>query len=200
MKFLSVDKSPEYVIVPGRYKTVQTAVGAVAQPVRGKRVKFHALSEPLPTTLLPAKMGVQAARGMLDTKVEAERIGIDEEVLIEFLREHEDYGLHFVGVDPQGEAAAEEEVDPIENLGGGDGYFCKLCDAHLSTPQAVAGHTRSGQHQDNVKAARKRAAERLEAITSEKTEESDEALAVAMAQAEKRNKAGEDPGIVTTSG
>lgn len=200
MKFLSVYCSPEYVLKPGAYRTVETAVGAVAQAVRGTRVKFTPLENPVPVTILPAKQGERVARGILDSKSAAAKAGIDEDVLIAFLREHERYGLDFVGVDSDGQITAEEEVDPIENLGPDEGYFCKLCEQHLSTPQAVGGHTRSNVHKDAVARARDRAAEKLREITSDVPEESDEARAVAAAQAAKKFETGEDPAQQHASG
>lgn len=146
MIFLSRDRSPEYVITPSIQTVTETLGGAFPILKRGIKVKFSALDEGIPTTLLPTKMGEQIARGMLDTTAEAKRLGVEEAFINEFLLDNEMHGIEFVGVNSAGEEDDQQAEAAIVPMG--DGFFCKLCEKTLKNKSGVTGHTRSAGHQD----------------------------------------------------
>lgn len=143
MIFLSVERSPEWVMTPGSYQLVDTAMGPMPDLHRGIRVKFTELSTFLPTDLLPTRRDRQLARGMLDTVTVAEQLGVDEAVLIEFLVSRPEYELEMIGVNPDGDFQADDDDKCIVPVG--DEYMCKLCNTTFKA-RGRGGHVKTKLH------------------------------------------------------
>lgn len=143
MIFLSVERSPEWVMKPGAFRIVETAMGPMPDLERGIRVKFTELQDFLETDLLPAKRGRALARGMLDTAPMSEKLGVEESLLIEFLVSRPEYELELIGVNPDGDFQADSDDKYIVPVG--DDYFCKLCN-NTFKPRARGGHVRTKLH------------------------------------------------------
>ena len=150
MIFLSRGKSPSLLIVPGYEEIVETTSGKVSRVNKPKWVKFiqFAPGANIHAPGLPVRMdGENAgkAQGFVDTEYVAKDINMPEQEVIDFLTGHEKYGVEFI-------AAKEKETETglsveIFEPDGEKGFYCKLCDQHLATAQAVNGHKTSKKHQ-----------------------------------------------------
>ena len=181
MLFLSVERSPEWVIKPGRFAIVETSMGPMADLHRGLRVKFHELDSFLETNLLPAKRGRRVARGRIETAEEAARLGIDEPTLIEFLTSRPEYGVDFIGVNPDGDEEADD--DDAFMIPVGDEYLCKLCERTFKA-QGRSGHVRSKLHQAALKARNEEARADMEDLEADANQITEDPLARSMKMAE----------------
>lgn len=177
MIFLSVERSPEWVISPGSFQLVDTAMGPMPDLVRGTRVKFTELSDFMETDLLPKKRGRQLARGMLDSGKVAEDLGIDEGVLIEFLVSRPEYELEFIGVNPDGDFQADDDDKFIVPVG--DEYLCKLCNSTFK-PRGRASHVKTKLHKAAVEGLEEESREALEKLEREASETEESRLARTM--------------------
>ncbi len=177
MIFLSVERSPEWVMKPGTFALVETAMGPMPDLKPGLQVKFEELTSFHETTLLPAKRGRRLARGWLDSEKVSKKLGIDEAVLIEFLTSRAEYGLDMVGVSPDGDEPADD--DDMHIVPVGDEYMCKLCNKTFKA-QGRGGHIRGGQHRKAMKALGEVAKSELNALETSAADSSDDRLAASM--------------------
>ena len=158
---------------------VDTAMGPMPDLVRGLKVKFTELDGPdfMETDLLPAKRGRRLARGMLDSGREAERLGIDEGILIEFLVSRPEYELEFVGVNPDGDFQADDDDKYIVPVG--DEYMCKRCNSTFK-PRGRASHVKTKLHTSALAELEDESKEALETLEREASETEESRLARTM--------------------
>lgn len=165
MLFLSRDKSPSFLIVPGYEEIVQTIHGNIPQvkkPIWLKFQPFH--GEGMESPAMPMRQGNNTAMGSLDTETTARQTGLTNDEIVEFLQKHESYGVEFVGVEERGgEMSENDEGFLIPEAEGG--YYCQLCDKHLANAQAKAGHRTSKTHKQAFGYALTAAQEKLKAET-----------------------------------
>ncbi len=186
MIFLSVERSPEWVMKPGTFVLVDTAMGPMPDLQPGLRVKFEELNEFLETRLLPVKRDRQLARGWLDSEKVAQKLGVDESVLIEFLTSREEYGREMIGVAPDGDEIADQDDTHIVPVG--DEYMCRLCNKTFPA-KGRGGHCRGGLHKKAVKALAVQAKKELEALETAAANSDEDPLARSMKMAEVQRNA-----------
>lgn len=155
MMFHSRGKSPALLYRTGGVRYIDTPQGAQRVVVRPKWIKFQAMNAPIFQPGLPGKGShANEAWGALNTELVANQIDEPEEEIIEYLKNHVDYGIQFLAVSE--ETGTETDlVDSEMIIPSGkklkskpQTFFCKLCEKSLSSPQAVNGHKTSQKHQD----------------------------------------------------
>lgn len=177
MIFISVERSPEWVIKPGTFAIVETGMGPMPDLQPGLRVRFEELNSFFETRLLPARRDRQVARGMLDTAKVSEELGMEEAVLIEFLTSREEYGREFMGLSPDGDEQADD--DDLHIVPVGNEYLCKLCSKTFKA-KGRGGHVRSKQHRTAMKELAAEAKTELEILASDAAGAKDDRLASTM--------------------
>lgn len=153
MIFLSTMKEQSYTISPARYEKVSTPSGDIVIPHKSQRVRFSPLGAPMYTPLLVAKGG--KAWGRLDSATQAEKLGVPESVVIDFLMSHPDYGVRIIGIGVDGQEVISEEAYVVNE--GEKGYYCKLCEKHLDNVQGMKNHVKSQAHLENFAIAKNEA-------------------------------------------
>ena len=172
MIFLSRGKSPSYLMIPGFEEIVQTVHGNLPVVKKPKWLKFTAFgpgAELHAPGLSTRKDQEGKAGGYLDTEHAARRIGESEQDIIDFLENHEANGVEFVVAQrDESELGNNEEFIVPEGDGG---FYCKLCDVSVSSPQGLTGHRMSKKHQIHEDAFYEALRERLKQLTNDKDEE-----------------------------
>ena len=163
MLFLSREKSPSFLIVPGFEEIVQTIHGNIPQVRKPIWLKFNAIGgvngkEGIESPQMPVRRGETKALGTLDTTVAARQTGLDEDEIIDFLKGHECNGVTFVEIEER-----DLDVDNDEGffVSTATGYHCQLCAKDLANAQAKAGHRMSKAHKQAFAAAIEAAQEKL---------------------------------------
>lgn len=151
MIFLSRGKSPKLLMVPGYEEIVQTLHGNIPQVKKPVWVAFQPASTPFEAPGLPTQWGSGKAYGFLDTEQAARQAGMPEEEVRDFLLSHPSHGVEFIGISNDGDEITDEERFFVPE--GEGGFYCKLCDKHLQSSQAKAGHTGSKEHKEKVELA-----------------------------------------------
>jgi CO dehydrogenase/acetyl-CoA synthase beta subunit len=145
MLFLSRGKSPSFLIVPGFEEIVQTIHGNIPQVKKPIWLKFAPFDgEGMETPAMPMRRGQNTAQGSLETTVAARVTGLPEDEIVDFLKNHDAYGVEFVAVEDR-----EQEIEDNDEaflVSEASGYYCQLCDMHLKNAQARAGHRMSNAH------------------------------------------------------
>ena len=153
MLFLSRDKSPSFLIIPGFEEIISTTHGNIPKVHKPVWLRFRPFGEGsggMECPDLPNRRGENKALGSLSTESEAKRTKLDEQEIIEFLEGHIANGVEYVGVV---ERTEEDIVDDAFITPKGVGYYCQLCDADLKSTQAIAGHKTSNKHKAAFAAA-----------------------------------------------
>lgn len=150
MLFLSREKSPSLLMVPGFTRVVETVHGALPEVKKPIWVKFRQIGTPMVAPGLPTKKrdgeAVGRAQGYVDTEQYAREIDVEENALIDFLQNHKSHGVEFIGLSEEGTEITPQDSVFVPN---GDGsFYCNVCAQHLSTAQGVTGHKMSKKHQD----------------------------------------------------
>jgi hypothetical protein len=143
-------RQQSYTISPARVEVVDTPTGKIPIPHKSVRVKFKPMPQPFHTPLLAAKNGY--AWGTLDTETAAAALGVEEKVITEFLMAHPDYGVRMVGIGVDGQEVISEEAYIVNE--GEKGFYCKLCERHLSNIQGMRNHTLSNVHKEKMEIAK----------------------------------------------
>jgi hypothetical protein len=149
MLFLSRERSPSLLMVPGYTRVVETIHGALPEVRKPVWVKFRPIGTPMIAPGLPAKRrdgeSVGKAQGFVETEQYAKEIGIEESRLIDFLQTHNSHGVEFIGLTDEGTEIAPEDSVFVPN--GEGAFYCNVCAQQLSSIQGVTGHKQSKKHQ-----------------------------------------------------
>jgi hypothetical protein len=152
MLFLSRGKSPSFLIVPGYEEIVQTIHGNIPQVRKPIWLKFSAFDGGgMETPAMPMRQGSNTAQGSLETAVAARITGLQEDEIIDFLKNHDSYGVEFVAVEDRGREI--DDNDEAFLVATDTGYYCQLCDMDLKNAQARAGHRMSKAHGEAFRVA-----------------------------------------------
>lgn len=150
MIFLSRDRSPSLLMIPGYEEIVKTVHGNVPVIKKPKWLKFTAFgaNASIHAPGLPVrKEGENAGRaqGYLDTEIAARENDLPESEIITFLESHPWNGVEYIAAKKE-EAQNGLSIEIFEPEGEG-GFYCKLCEQSLQSAQAVNGHKTSKKHQ-----------------------------------------------------
>lgn len=151
-----VYKQPILQFSPTRVDVVETQSGRVVNKTPPKQLRFKPIDPGIPTNKLPTRYGSGRLKSTIDTTIEAERLGIPENELIDWIKAHKSYGLHMIVVDEESTQAVGDEGFGDGIVANGDGSFtCTLCEnKFLRDERGLPGHRGSKAHQAALERAR----------------------------------------------
>jgi len=141
----------------GRQEVVDTVGGRVQEITKSRVIVFNTMNPGIPTTKIKTRMEFNGRLpSFIDTEVEAERLGITDAELINWLEDHPSWNERMLAVDSESTQVVGDKEglgDGITAVGEGS-YQCIPCDKYIRNSRRLAAHKNSKAHKTNMDALR----------------------------------------------